>query len=64
MIFYSPVTSEELKAVVEAMAAEFEVTGHWYRCAEGHLFTIGECGRPMQTSSCPQCGSPVGGNSH
>ena len=59
--FYAAVTTEEKAAVYAAMAREFSGTGHWYYCANGHLFTVGECGMPMQTSRCPQCGSPVGG---
>ncbi|XP_043365785.1 NFX1-type zinc finger-containing protein 1-like [Dermochelys coriacea] len=38
--------------------------GHWYRCPQGHLYTIGECGRPMQQSSCPECGATIGGQNH
>ncbi|XP_075772705.1 NFX1-type zinc finger-containing protein 1-like isoform X2 [Pelodiscus sinensis] len=38
--------------------------GHWYRCPQGHLYTIGECGRPMQQSSCPECGAAIGGQAH
>ncbi|KAH1177640.1 hypothetical protein KIL84_011342 [Mauremys mutica] len=38
--------------------------GHWYRCPQGHLYTIGECGRPMQQSSCPECGATIGGHNH
>ena len=46
------------------MAREFTGTDHWYTCLNGHPFTVGECGMPMQTSVCPQCGAPVGGQSH
>ncbi|XP_069077151.1 NFX1-type zinc finger-containing protein 1-like [Pleurodeles waltl] len=38
--------------------------GHWYSCPKGHLYTVGECGRPMQESSCPECGSAIGGQQH
>ena len=62
--FYAPVTNEEKAAVYAAMASEFLGTGHWYYCENNHPFTVGECGMPMQTSVCPQCGSPVGGQSH
>lgn len=62
--FYAPVTDEEMRKVVAAMAQEFRGTGHWYRCANGHPFTIGECGGPMQETRCPQCGAPVGGQHH
>ena len=63
-VFYQPVSSDEMRAVVAAMANEFGVTGHWYRCVNGHPFTVGECGGPMQTSRCPECGQPVGGQNH
>jgi hypothetical protein len=62
--FYMPVSNEEKAAVYAAMARDFRGTGHWYYCENGHPFTIGECGMPMETSRCPQCGSPVGGRGH
>lgn len=63
-VFYRPVTGDELRAVYAAMSREFSGTGHWYTCERGHPFTIGECGMPMQLARCPECGSPVGGQSH
>ncbi|KAL9628028.1 MAG: hypothetical protein Q9204_006164, partial [Flavoplaca sp. TL-2023a] len=62
--FYTSVTNEEKAAVYAAMASDFRGTGHWYYCANGHPFTVGECGMPMQTSRCPQCGATVGGERH
>jgi len=62
--FYMPVSNAEKAAVYAAMASDFRGTGHWYYCENGHPFTIGECGMPMETSQCPQCGSPVGGHDH
>lgn len=62
--FYAPVTNEERKAVLAAMAREYRGTGHWYYCENGRPFTIGECGGSMHLSRCPQCGSPVGGQAH
>lgn len=62
--FYEPVTNREKAAVYKAMAQSFQGTGHWYYCANGHPFTVGECGMPMQTSRCPQCGASVGGSDH
>ena len=62
--FYMPVSNEEKAAVYAAMARDFRGTGHWYYCVNGHPFTIGECGMPMETSRCPQCDSPVGGHDH
>lgn len=58
------VSDGEMRMVVAAMEREFRSTGHWYRCVNGHPFTVGECGRPMQESRCPQCGAAVGGQHH
>jgi hypothetical protein len=54
----------EMRIVVTAIAKEFGGTGHWYRCVNGHPFTVGECGMPMQLAMCPECGAGVGGQSH
>ena len=62
--FYAPVTNAEKQAVYAAMARDFRGTGHWYYCVNGHPFTVGECGLPMEEARCPQCGSPVGGTGH
>ncbi|KAF8250326.1 P-loop containing nucleoside triphosphate hydrolase protein [Wilcoxina mikolae CBS 423.85] len=62
--FYSFVSSEEKAAVYQAMAREFGGTGHWYYCQNGHPFTVGECGMPMQLARCSECDAPVGGQSH
>ncbi|KAH0370150.1 hypothetical protein KCU65_g2843, partial [Aureobasidium melanogenum] len=62
--FYQQVTNEEIRKVVAAMATEFSGTGHWWQCENGHPFTIGECGMPMQTARCPQCGGTIGGQGH
>jgi hypothetical protein len=63
-IFYNTVTAEERRQVIAAMASEFNVSGHWYHCPNGHPFTIGECGRAMERSNCPECGAMIGGAGH
>ncbi|TRX91630.1 hypothetical protein FHL15_007412 [Xylaria flabelliformis] len=63
-IFYTKVSAAEMRAVYKAMAGEFLGTGHWYTCANGHPFTVGECGMPMEQARCPECGAPVGGAHH
>ncbi|CAD0085630.1 unnamed protein product [Aureobasidium vineae] len=62
--FFQPITNEEMDNVVKAMAREFRGTGHWYRCRNGHPFTVGECGGLVTESVCPQCGEPVGGRNY
>merc|ERR1711871_1718019 len=38
---------------------------HWYRCVQcGYTFFIGECGRPMQATRCPNCSAEIGGAHH
>lgn len=59
--FYTIITNEERIEVLSAMAQEFNGTGHWYYCRNGHPFTIGDCGLARETSRCPECDSPVGG---
>ncbi|KAG6125729.1 hypothetical protein E4U12_007043 [Claviceps purpurea] len=62
---YRPATIEELRAAFEALAGEFGPGGtHWYACENGHYFTIGECGRPMEEARCPDCGAGIGGQGH
>eukprot|EP01062_Namystynia_karyoxenos_P054291 TRINITY_DN4457_c1_g1_i1.p1 TRINITY_DN4457_c1_g1~~TRINITY_DN4457_c1_g1_i1.p1 ORF type:complete len:3111 (+),score=983.00 TRINITY_DN4457_c1_g1_i1:397-9729(+) len=38
----------------------------WYRCPRGHLYSIGECGGPMEVGRCaqPGCGAVIGGRGH
>lgn len=62
--FHEPVTNAEKAAVYAAMAENFRGTGHWYYCANGHPFTVADCGMPMETARCPQCGATVGGQHH
>lgn len=38
--------------------------GHIYRCPQGHMYIIGECGRANQSGRCPDCGSVIGGGGH
>ena len=36
----------------------------WYKCPNNHLYTVGECGRPMEESICPHCKVKIGGTNH
>ncbi|KAI1674825.1 AAA-12 multi-domain protein [Pyrenophora tritici-repentis] len=66
--FYEAVSKEEVEAIKKAMVSGpggiATHSGHWYKCVNGHPFAIGECGMPMQLARCPECGQPVGGQSH
>ncbi|KAK8754170.1 hypothetical protein OTU49_014217 [Cherax quadricarinatus] len=38
--------------------------GHWYKCQNGHIYCITECGGAMEEGTCPDCGAKIGGISH
>ncbi|KAG4069526.1 hypothetical protein HA402_006892 [Bradysia odoriphaga] len=38
--------------------------GHWFKCPNGHLYLIGECGGAMETAKCNECGAVIGGANH
>ncbi|KAJ5087674.1 hypothetical protein N7456_011290 [Penicillium angulare] len=65
---YEKITFEELQSIKTAMVSGREGMathcGHWYNCANGHPFAIGECGMPMEQATCPECGAPIGGQDH
>ncbi|KAK3364644.1 hypothetical protein B0T25DRAFT_563650 [Lasiosphaeria hispida] len=63
--WYEPVTAKELGAIKSAMVSGpsgiSTHSGHWYKCQNGHVFAIGNCGMPMELGRCPECGSGIGG---
>lgn len=59
---YYPVTLDEKKMIFRTSSSD--VGNHWYECENGHLYTIGGCGRAIQLSTCPECRTPVGGSAH
>ncbi|KAL2838452.1 hypothetical protein BJY01DRAFT_258037 [Aspergillus pseudoustus] len=65
---FEEVTSHELEAIKLAMVSGYggfsAHSGHWYNCANGHPFAVGECGMPMELARCPECGAQVGGQNH
>ena len=54
-------TREERVMIVKAMNF---AKGHWYKCPNGHIYAIGECGGANQQRSCPECGATIGGVDH
>ncbi|KAL3881532.1 hypothetical protein ACJMK2_027964, partial [Sinanodonta woodiana] len=37
---------------------------HFYRCPNGHLYVIGDCGKPGKEGKCHACGATIGGQNH
>ncbi|KAM9780063.1 E3 ubiquitin-protein ligase rnf213-alpha-like [Neosynchiropus ocellatus] len=58
---FLPTMPEDLLAMAQQALTE---NLQWYYCKNGHPCTVGECQRPYQTSHCPDCGVPVGGQHH
>ncbi|XP_074776511.1 NFX1-type zinc finger-containing protein 1 [Athene noctua] len=38
--------------------------GHWFKCKNGHIYVIGDCGGAMERSRCPECQAVIGGADH
>lgn len=57
-----PIISEKEK--IDIVKAIGLAPGHWFKCPNGHIYVIGECGGAMQHSTCPECGLPIGGMNH
>lgn len=38
--------------------------GHWFKCPNGHLYVIADCGGAMEVSKCNECGAKIGGTNH
>lgn len=55
------ITEEERKMVHRVMGF---AKGHWFKCPNGHIYCIGECGGAMEVSICPECKEKIGGTSH
>uniref|UniRef100_A0A8D2D6D2 E3 ubiquitin-protein ligase RNF213 n=1 Tax=Sciurus vulgaris TaxID=55149 RepID=A0A8D2D6D2_SCIVU len=59
---FLPTMPEDLLA--QAQRWEGLENVHWYTCPNGHPCSVGECGRPMEQSSCVDCGAVIGGINH
>lgn len=59
--YLSPLTAEEEKEIVSAMNLS---QGRWYKCPQGHVYSIGGCGEAMQRATCPECRLVIGGTRH
>lgn len=55
------ITETERKQIVKALAQK---QGHWFKCPNGHIYVITECGGAMQEGNCNECGEKIGGSLH
>ena len=52
------ITAEERAQIVKAIGL---TKGHWFKCRNGHIYAIGECGGAMEKGVCPECREVIGG---
>lgn len=38
--------------------------GRWFKCINGHIYVVTECGGATEQGSCNVCGAPIGGQNH
>lgn len=55
------ISEEERVQIVKAMGFP---RGHWFKCPNGHIYVITECGGAMQRGTCPECQEVIGGEHH
>ncbi|XP_063071469.1 NFX1-type zinc finger-containing protein 1 isoform X2 [Engraulis encrasicolus] len=55
------ITDQERVMIVQAMGL---AKGHWYKCPNGHVYAIGDCGGANQRGQCPECDESIGGANH
>ncbi|XP_017560739.2 NFX1-type zinc finger-containing protein 1 isoform X2 [Pygocentrus nattereri] len=55
------ISDEERVMIVKAIGL---TPGHWFKCPNGHVYAIGECGGAMQSGRCPECKATIGGANH
>ncbi|XP_030388737.1 NFX1-type zinc finger-containing protein 1 [Gopherus evgoodei] len=55
------ISEEERVQIVSAFGYP---QGHWFKCPNGHIYVIGDCGGAMERSKCPECKAVIGGVDH
>ena len=55
------ITVAERQMIVKAMGFK---QGHWYKCPNGHPYTIADCGGAVHLARCPECNATIGGEQH
>ena len=55
---------KDTKIDVESLNLLRTLGTRWYKCPNGHLYVVGECGGPMQQGICPECRAQIGGLNH
>ncbi|KAL3857878.1 hypothetical protein ACJMK2_012507 [Sinanodonta woodiana] len=56
------ISDDERIMVLKAMG--FSQKGHWYKCKNGHIYAIGDCGGANGEGKCPECRETIGSRDH
>jgi hypothetical protein len=51
------ISDAERREIIGALGMQ---QGHWYKCPNGHIYVITECGGAMVESKCNECGAAIG----
>lgn len=51
---------ENLQKIFSAL----DSAGTWYACPNQHIYLIGNCGNPNETSACPDCHAVIGASAY
>ena len=54
----------DVKVALSTQAHAGGEQARFYTCPNGHIYVIGNCGRPWVTDKCPRCGEQIGGTQH
>ena len=38
--------------------------GAWFKCPNGHIYAIADCGGAVMEAKCHECGATIGGGNH
>lgn len=55
------ISDKERQEIVTAMGMS---RGHWFKCPNGHIYAIGDCGGATMESRCNECNAVIGGGNH
>ncbi|XP_021348895.1 NFX1-type zinc finger-containing protein 1-like isoform X2 [Mizuhopecten yessoensis] len=58
------VTKECVEQCQDILEHKHHLSGHWFKCPNGHVYAIGDCGGATMQGACPECKAAVGGGSH
>lgn len=55
------IKEEEKRMIVSALKMQ---PGHWFKCPNGHIYIITECGGATESRRCTDCNAIIGGANH